>query len=64
MTNTHRDIIRRSLVEVGAGCAKIMEERMRNVPSRLIQADEIWTYVQKKQRHVTRDDDTRRVGDQ
>jgi transposase-like protein len=63
-TDTHRDTICRLLVEVGEGCAKIMDERMRGVQSRRIQVDEIWTYVQKKQRHITREDDTRRVGDQ
>ncbi|HVA11854.1 MAG TPA: IS1 family transposase [Stellaceae bacterium] len=53
LTDTHRDTITR-----------LMDERMRDVQSRRIQVDEIWTYVQKKQRHVTREDDTRRVGDQ
>lgn len=64
LTDTHRDTICRLLVEVGEGCAKIMDERMRDVQSRRIQVDEIWTYVQKKQRHVAGTDDKRRVGDQ
>jgi IS1 family transposase len=64
MTETHRDTICRLLVEVGEGCAKIMDERMRNVQSQRVQVDELWTYVQKKQRYITREDDTRRVGDQ
>ena len=37
---------------------------MRNLPCRHIQVDEIWSYVQKKQRHITLTDDTHRVGDQ
>jgi len=64
MTDTHRDTICRLLVEVGEGCAKIMDERMRDLSCRRVQVDEIWTYVQKKQRYVTRQDDPRRVGDQ
>ena len=64
MTGTHRDTICRLLVEVGDGCAKLMDEQMRELPCRRIEVDEIWAYVGKKQRHLTRDDDPRRVGDQ
>ncbi len=41
MTNTHRDTIMRLLVEVGDGCAKIMDERMRGLPCMRVQVDEI-----------------------
>jgi hypothetical protein len=41
-----------------------MDEQMRKLPCRRLQFDEIWAYVGKKQREVTRDDDKRRVGDQ
>jgi IS1 family transposase len=64
MTQTHRDTICRLLVEVGEGCAKIMDEMMRDLSCQRVQVDEIWSYVQKKQRYVTREDDPRRVGDQ
>jgi IS1 family transposase len=63
-TGTHRDTICRLLVEVGDGCARLMDEQMREVPCRRIEVDEIWAYVGKKQRHLTQDDDPRRVGDQ
>src|ERR1700730_8092919 len=59
MTGTHRDTICRLLVEVGDGCAKLMDEQS----CRRIEVDEIWAYVGKKQRHITQDD-PRRVGDQ
>jgi IS1 family transposase len=52
------------LVEVGEGCARLMDEQMRELPCRRIEVDEIWAYVGKKQRHLTREDDPRRVGDQ
>jgi IS1 family transposase len=64
MTGTHRDTVCRLLVEVGDGCAKLMDEQMRELPSRRIEVDEIWAYVGKKQRHMTVLDDPRRVGDQ
>jgi hypothetical protein len=64
MTGTHRDTICRLLVKVGHGCAKLMDEQMRELPCRRIEVDEIWAYVSKKQRHMTPLDDPRRVGDQ
>jgi hypothetical protein len=64
MTSTHRDTIMRLLVEVGAGCASIMDEKMREVPSRRIQVDEIWSYVGKKQARLQPGDDRQRLGDQ
>lgn len=64
MTNTHRDTIMRLMVAVGEGCANLMDERMRNLPCKRIQVDEIWAFVQKKQRHISAMDDISRVGDQ
>ena len=49
MTDTHRDTIMRLLVDVGDGCQSLMDEELRNLSCRRIQADEIWAYVQKKQ---------------
>ncbi|HEY3776778.1 MAG TPA: hypothetical protein VGL35_01835 [Rhizomicrobium sp.] len=39
----------RLMVEVGEGCQRIMDEKMRNLPCQRIQVDEIWSYVRKKQ---------------
>jgi IS1 family transposase len=64
MLGIHRDTIMRLLVEVGTGCAALMDEKMRELPCKRVQVDEIWSYVGKKQRHVKSDDDRARVGDQ
>src|SRR4051812_12817766 len=64
MTGTHRDTSMRLLVEVGEGCAKLMDEQMRDLPCRRLQVDEIWAFVQKKERQVTPADDRARVGHQ
>lgn len=64
MTETHRDTIMRLMVEVGTGCEKIMSNEMRDLTCKRIQVDEIWSYVGKKQRQVTKEDDKARVGDQ
>lgn len=64
MTGIHRDTIMRLLVEVGTGCSALMDTHMRDLTCRRLQVDEIWTYVGKKQRQVTKEDDQSRVGDQ
>lgn len=63
MTRTHRDTICRLLVEVGGGCAALMDDHMRDLSCRRIQVDEIWAYVGKKQAHLGREDDRSRLGD-
>jgi IS1 family transposase len=63
MTDTHRDTVMRLLVQVGEGSAKLMDDEMRDLTCQRVQVDEIWSYVQKKQRQVTPDDDRTRVGD-
>ena len=62
ITGVHRDTIMRLGVRVGEGCAKMMQQEMTDLTCKRIQVDEIWGYVGKKQRHVTEEDDTNRVG--
>ena len=64
MLNIHRDTIMRLLVEVGSGCAALVDEKMRELPCKRVQVDEIWSYVGKKQRQVKDTDDRTSVGDQ
>jgi len=52
MTGVHRDTIMRVLVEAGERAQEIMDERMHHLSCRQIQVDEIWTYLQKKQKRV------------
>lgn len=63
MTGIHRDTIMRLLVSVGENCAALLDSKMRNLPSRFIQCDEIWTYVVKKERRI-RIEDPVEIGDQ
>ena len=60
MTGTHRDTICRLLVEVGAGCAALMDDQMCDLSCRRIQVDEIWAYVAKKQAHLAPGNDRSR----
>ena len=64
MTETHRDTICRLLVEVGEGCQRIMDKKMRNLSCENIQVDEIWSYVGKKQARLQPGDNRQRLGDQ
>ena len=64
MCDTHRDTVMRLAVEVGQGCERIMDEKMRGLTSKRIQVDEIWSYVGKHQRFLKPTDDRTRTGDQ
>src|SRR6266568_7656068 len=63
MTGIHRDTIMRLGVRVGEGCQRIMDDKMRDLPCRLIQIDEVWGYVGMKQRTALRNRATGDVGD-
>ncbi|MGB8473968.1 MAG: IS1 family transposase [Candidatus Acidiferrum sp.] len=64
MTGVHRDTIMRLVVRVGESCAGLLDEKMRGLRCRQVQADEIWTYVGKKEKRVRHDDNPEEVGDQ
>ena len=63
MSGCHRDSIMRLSVRVGQACAKLLDEKMRDLPCKRIEVDEIWSYVGKKERHVSAADDPSKVGD-
>lgn len=53
ITGVHRDTIMRLMVRVGEGCQRLLDEHMRGFHSRLVQVDEIWTFVRKKDRQLS-----------
>jgi IS1 family transposase len=57
ITGVHRDTIMRLGVKVGQGCTALLDEKMRNLPCRYLQFDEVWGFIGKKERHVRPDDD-------
>ena len=63
ITKLDRNTIMSLLVLAGQRCEALMNARMKDLPLRHLQIDEIWTYVQKKNRHV-RSGDSPEVGDQ
>jgi IS1 family transposase len=52
MTGVHRDTIARWLVRVGAGCQQITDKLVRNVSVRYVQADEMWSFIGKKDNNI------------
>jgi IS1 family transposase len=64
MTGVHRDTIMRLLVRTGEGCARFLDAQIRQVKSKSVQVDEIWTYVFKKQARISMDESMVGIGDQ
>jgi transposase-like protein/IS1 family transposase len=56
ITKLDRNTIMRVLVLAGERCAALHDSRMRNITAKFVQADEIWCYVGKKDKHVRVDD--------
>lgn len=56
LTGIHRDTIMRLGVRVGQGCALVHDAMMQNLQVPLIEMDELWSFVGKKQRQIKKDD--------
>ncbi len=63
VTGIHKTTILSLLLTVGLKCARLFDAKVRNIRPRFVQADEAWTFVQKKQKRLTLDDPEER-GDQ
>ncbi len=64
LTGLNRNTILRLLEVVGGRCTKLLDSRLRNLHCRYVQCDEIWTFVQKKQRQVRGGASPYEIGDQ
>jgi len=51
ITGLHRDTIMRLLFAAGEHCEQFMQQNVRNVPVKDVQADEVWGFVYKKEAH-------------
>jgi IS1 family transposase len=58
----HKTVIR-GLLRVGDRCANLLNMTMRRLPCKIVQVDEIWTYVAKKEKRVRASDNPVEVGD-
>jgi IS1 family transposase len=64
MVGVEHKTVMRVLLRVGDRCARLLNERMHRLPCKVVQMDEIWTFVGKKEKRVRFDDNPEVVGDQ
>lgn len=57
MTGINRNTIMNLGVKVGKGCARLLDEKMRNLECNNLQFDELWGFIGKKERHLNQFDD-------
>jgi IS1 family transposase len=57
MTGVNRNTIMGLGVRVGQGCARLLDQKMRNLDCKRLELDEIWGFIGKKQAHVKDTDD-------
>lgn len=63
LTNVHRDTVMRLGLRVGAGCRRLMDGMMRGLNVNLIELDEQWAFIGKKQKHVREEERGTALGD-
>src|SRR5438874_1826393 len=63
MLDVSRETVLSLLGRAGEGCNQLHDEMMRDLPCERIECDEIWGFIQKKQRNVKPTDDPGQVGD-
>jgi transposase len=52
VTDIHKTTILSLLKTVGDNCARLFDAKVQNMRPRYVQADEAWTFVQKKQKTI------------
>ena len=57
LTNVHHGTILKLLVLAGEKCERIMAEKIVNVAVKDVQCDELWAFIQKKEKRVRPSDD-------
>ncbi len=55
--------VTRLLVSVGKACIKFHDETVKNVPSKNIEADELWSYVHTKEKNIKEAEENKSKGD-
>jgi len=60
LTDTHRDTVMRLGLRIGEGCARLHDRMIRDLHVGLLEFDELWSYVGKKQKRIKPAD----IGDQ
>jgi len=61
MLDVHKGAVLRLLREAGVRAAEVLDRECVNLQSRFVQADEIWVFVQKKQKQCSEEE--KRIGE-
>jgi len=64
MVGVEHKTVLRVLMRIGDKCGQILNERMRRLPCRIVQMDEIWTYVAKHEKRIQPGENPNKIGDQ
>lgn len=64
MVGVEHKTVMRVLLRVGDCCGQLLNERMRRLPCKIVQVDEIWTYVGKHERFLQPGENAAQLGDQ
>ena len=64
MVGVEHKTVMHDLLRVGDHCARLPNERMRRLPCKVLQMDEIWTFVGKKEKRIRFDENPELLGDQ
>lgn len=56
MTGVHRTTVMKLLTETGERCLQILDATMRNLSCEAVECDELWTFVRKKERRLTKEE--------
>src|ERR1044072_979682 len=57
VTGIHRTTIAGLALRVGQGCARLLDEKMRDLTCHYLQFDELWVIIAKKEKHRKQTDD-------
>lgn len=52
MTGISKPTILKLLADLGTACAKYQDEKLRNLPSKRVQCDEIWSFCYAKDKNL------------
>lgn len=63
MTGAAKNTVVKLLAEIGQACLEYQDKALRNLPCKLIQCDEIWSFVGAKEKNVTAEKKSEGWGD-
>src|SRR5436309_5417203 len=63
MTGIHRTTIMKLLCDLGRACSEYQDKVFRNLKCRRLQCDEVWSFVQAKERNCSAEMKTKGAGD-